>query len=758
MNKALALYAAMLKACLSGSDNETPEMLNQKRFTVRALFIAAVLFRQQQPRASASGLVAATDLWLKTEFGNINRFSGIIACADSRLIQIIDNHFGSCETITDIDIASLYENLLGIETGEEQQQNKLIAVKHYRNKLGSYYTPTELARQVTKNTISHYLEANRPNDAEISQLTFADFSCGAGNFLLEIIRYFTARSDKNGLSVEEKAALLQKIVRNIYAIDVDCIALEVAKLSLLLETGQPEAYTTINGHFYHANFLLQTNLPVEEGKKLELFAKGFIYHGGLALDKSKLSCYDIILGNPPWEKIRFENKKLADGAVPADFKPQLELAKKTLKNDAFFALSNGGELNTYALFTDAAAQLKKPNGVAGLILKSGLVTSQVNQKLFRYLAKGRHIIAVYDFINRRKIFNIDSRERFCFLLLGRPKKENFIVAMNLNAPGDIGLTTQMVELNYEDLESLNPLSGMLPNFTNPAEAAFLLRLARGLPAFGAAHEVKFGRIVHLNTHIKDITKKPGMDSLPIYEGKFFNQFDGKFAGFNGMSENKKYGNKSAAGLLNNNIPESRFFIGREKWLELSKNHRQPFMLAWRSLTSATNTRTCVATVLPFMPAIQSVQFLTTAPENILYLCGLFNSVVFDYVLKKKLSGIDLTQSVVNQMPVPDKEDVLPLKALIDQLVYSLLCDDERLQPLFHQLSLKKPISANRSELIRKLDLQFMLLYRLSGEEVKLVVSTFPKQYDDTDISWFLANLANDAVCASTAMASACPII
>ena len=260
--------------------------------------------------------------------------------------------------------------------------------------------------------------------------------------------------------------------------------------------------------------------------------------------------------------------------------------------------------------------------------------------------------------------------------------------------------------------------------------------------------------MHLTSHSDFISTKSTEDNIPIYEGKFFNQFDGKYSGFNGMRDELKYGNKSSSVLLdpsiknlNDYLPESRFFINREKWLQLSKNHKEEFMLVWRSLTSATNTRTCIATVLPFIPASQSVQFLTTNQKDLLYLTGLFNSVVFDFILKKKLSGIDLTQSVINQIPVPDVERnsnkivfngiEASIKKHISLLVFSLLKNDSRLSSISEILELKPELPCeSRFETVRKIDLLFMLLYKLTNPEVELVLSEFGKQYNGVDLQWF----------------------
>jgi hypothetical protein len=327
--------------------------------------------------------------------------------------------------------------------------------------------------------------------------------------------------------------------------------------------------------------------------------------------------------------------------------------------------------------------------------------------------------------------------------------------MNLIEVSEIEESKSEIELSFDSLKLLNPLTGMLPNFSNKKEADFLLRVSSDFPFFKEVYkDVKFGRIVHFTSHAKYITKKKSDDNIPIYEGKFFNQFDGKFSGFNGVTDELRYGNKSssvnieeAKKAIPDYFPESRFFINTEKWQQLSKNHNKKFMLVWRSLTSATNTRTCIATVLPFIPASQSVQFLTTTQNDLLYLLGLFNSVVFDFMLKKKLSGIDLTQSVINQMPVPIIEQITSvinfygdrasIKNHISQLVFSLLRNDVSLNPLFENLELQNEIiSKSKFETVRKIDLLFMALYNLSDSEVELVLAEFSKQYSKEDLVWF----------------------
>lgn len=802
MDKTLEIYSYILKEylsrCFANHQNINPVELNIERFRTRAVFTASIIFIKNNTISKNCKIVSATNLWLKSEFSDENLFSSIITNTGEILIRLIDENLSDLTEVESINIPSLYETLLSIETGNENNGTKITTAKNYRNKLGSYYTPENLARSVTKKTIDVFLELNFANKEifendsenlnkrflkELASISFVDFSCGGGIFLTEIINYFEILLTTLKLKDVVKTELLKSIAMNISAIDVDCIALEVAKLNLLLRIKQPTLYNSFGDKFIHANFLLQSDFATEESKKVKVFSSGFIYHEQLSLHKQKLKKYDVILGNPPWEKIRFEEKKfyalysntiannhfklsrtneiketeinnMELAEFSTKFKLEIDKAKTGLKKNPFFNLSNNGELNTYTLFTDASLKLKTKRGVIGLVLKSAIVTSQVNQNLFKYLTKENLVIAIYDFINRKKIFNIDSRERFCFLLLGNSKKEKFHVSMNLNEVDEIEKAKPEIELSYNSLMLLNPFTGMLPNFSTKEEVDFLLRVSNDFPFFkNVFDQVRFGRIVHFTSHAEFISKEKTDDNIPIYEGKFFHQFDGKFSGFNGVSDELRYANKSSSITLDESkknlpdyYPESRFFINREKWLHLSKNHTEKFMLAWRSLTSATNNRTCIATVLPFIPASQSIQFLTTKPNDLLYLTGLFNSVVFDFILKKKLSGIDLTQSVLNQMPVPNIESFQKkvyfegkketIKNHISLLVSSLLINDIRLYPLLNNLNIMNENTVHKIEIIRKLDLMFMFLYKLSIFEVELILSEFQKQYSNEDLEWF----------------------
>ena len=529
MDKALAIYGYILKEylseCFANQQNIDPIALNKERYRAKALFIAICFFKKYNPQHNEIDTSATANAWLKEFFAEGNFFSSLIDSTNQNLKELINESFENFIEGPLLDIATLYESLLSVETGNENAGTEITNGKNYKNKLGSYYTPSLFARSVTEKTIDSFFQLNfdvsfkeNPKNIslnkaivkEISKVTFVDFSCGGGNFITEIIYYFENLFNGIDISPLERRSLLRAVALNISAYDVDVIALEVAKLNLLLQINEPKLYEVLQANFTHANFLLHTDTAISAITKTDVFSSGYIYHENLSLNTDNLKRYDIIVGNPPWEKIRFEEKKfyaLYTTAIANNhfkstraseikatekvhlnlaefsrrFKSEIEKSKLALKKSGFFSLSNKGELNTYALFTEAAVKLRTERGVVGLVLKSGLVTSQVNQKLFQFLTGEHLVLAIYDFINRKKIFAIDSRERFCFLLLGDAKSNKFKVSMNLTAIDQLDEKENEIELSYDSLRLLNPQTAMLPNFSTKEEVEFLLRISNDFP-------------------------------------------------------------------------------------------------------------------------------------------------------------------------------------------------------------------------------------------------------------------------------------
>lgn len=739
-----------------------PRYINRAKFYARAFFVVYQYVISQNSVEIHS--VRTVSALMTKLFSGKNLFSRIIDHAPSELIDFFDSIE---KPKSDLSIGKLYESLLNIETsGFEIKEGKV-----YRNKLGSYYTPADYANYIASSVLEKYISRN--GKESIRSALIADYSCGCGIFFTALLS-----------AIKRKGIIddIASIAKNIYACDVDPLALEVAKLSVLDFCECPELYDIISEHFHHANLLMHSAEEASPEVRLKTSMDGFIYHHSLAIGSSFLQQYDIILGNPPWEKLRFEEKKFfaqfSESIQSVHFKFELpdsiqqekeenlelkryaeeyvngiEAAKAKIKESSFFCTSKTGELNTCPLFAEASFNTLSEHGCCGLFVKSSLFTASVNSKLFHRIVTRAE--AIYDFINKRKIFEIDCRERFAILFLGKQVKGKISLGMNLLALNEIATKTEIIPISV--FKKLNPTTGLIPNLRSSKDLSLLTSICDRVLVFSKSYDqAKFGRLVHLTNHVSFIDKVPSVNNIPVFEGKFFSFFDNCYSGFNGMSPEEMYKSKASSRKLSQKekddgiTPYCRFYISKRKWESLSKEYDSRYMLAWHSLTSADNTRSCIASLLPFIPGAQSIQFLTLPDKNdLVFLTGVFSSLVFDYLVKCKLSGIDLTQMIINQIPVPSigvsKSTMFTLKGRTESIynsvytiVSALYMKDQSLNDIWDRgcmITLPTDgLLANRL----LLEALVAKVYKLSEDEFKYIVSCFREYYRSTEQSEILS--------------------
>lgn len=739
----IEIYRSILQrvyALLEDNQKEDPSVVISYCFYARAIYISYALVTSQLTRKVSS--VSELIEWIGSHVSKNCRLINILTQAPDCIVELFKAN--DIPVFTG-DISTLYQELLENSVYDFGESNNL-----HRKELGSYYTPPAMAKTLTCICLKKYIENN--GIESIFHAKIADFSCGSGVFLLEALAYI---SSLKKMSSKEQLECKIQVAKNLYGFDVDCIVLDIAMISILSSCKFLCSYDELRKNFRHCNFLINSSFKNDENDAIDAYSKGYIYNKALSVDISSLPQYDIILGNPPWEKIRHEDKLFSqrfktfgEGIAYKNYKTDvlrdIDRVKKQIKTSVFFQYANIGELNTYALFTKAAQKLLKSTGVCGLIVKSSLVTSYTYSLFFKSIVTQTE--AIYDFTNRDKYFNIDSRERFCLLVFKGSPGQSLNIAMNLRKLDDIN--SKSFGLDVNNLKLINPETRTLPNVENGIDFLFLLKIYKENKIFSQEFPlVKYGRLVHFTLHKEHIIKQASIGYIPIYEGKFISHYDARYSGFNNVPYDERYKNKAVSNPISINdklqgvVPESRYFIEEGKWHEISKHYKGNYMLAWHSLTSASNKRTCVATVMPFMPTSQSIQFLMTENDvDLLFLTGLFNSAIFDYILKQKLNGIDLTRSVIDQMPVPSKKRIVDCNVIISNQCYSatsiimylvaeLLSDDYRLSTLTSKYLSEKIIYCDRGQMLVIIDWIIGVLYNIPGDQIRQIITTFHGRQD-----------------------------
>ena len=625
------------------------------------------------------------------------------------------------------------QQLLNIELDFMGNTISIFSDKVSRDNTGAYYTPEELAFEIVKKAFDERrFERNK-------EYRIADFSCG---------------------------------------VDIDPVALQICIVNLL-QYADRDDWASIISHFEFGNPLVINDHECSQEEKNRLFATRRLYSTGLGIGSRYFdNSYDFVVGNPPWEKIRFEERKFFRGisesisSVSQKNVRDKEVEKLSTASPMVFEWRNSviseysrmtatyfkhskiqdavaGELNTYALFTELAYNMLSENGLLALVVKSTLVTAPVNQKLWSKFLDDAAVKGVYLFENRKKIFSIDSRERFIVLILTKKPTAAFEFSAGLTEPSEL-CQCNTITLKSGDLQRINPFTRTIPNVSNNKEIEFLKYSHTQFELFSDVYpNCHFGRLIHLTAHAALISKKQERDNIPIYEGKFLEQYDARYATFRGIPDSKKYANKATALRIEpseyggKDWPESRYFVDQSLWDRYLNQYSEKYSLCWRSLTSPTNRRTMLAMILPTVPTCQSIQMLQTSDEEeLVILLALFNSIPFDYFVRIKMPGLDLTQSVIKQIPVPSAKDYeekyefngvsCTLKRHILSHTIKLLKDENRLTELGKDFDGKiYDVQEHDVEKNKKMiDILFKKAYHLDDDSYREILLSFPKYQAD----------------------------
>ena len=206
---------------------------------------------------------------------------------DSPTFKVDDDQFSEiCKKLSHVNSAydfntipihilgSIYERFLGKVIVATDKRARVEEKPEVRKAGGVYYTPEYIVRYIVENTVGKLIEGKTP--AQIAEMRFADIACGSGSFLLGVydllIRHHTKfynenpgkakkgdvmpREDGLHLSLQKKREIL---VNNIFGVDIDNQAVEVAQLSLYLKLLQDE--TPGSTRQYILDFEQQALLP-----------------------------------------------------------------------------------------------------------------------------------------------------------------------------------------------------------------------------------------------------------------------------------------------------------------------------------------------------------------------------------------------------------------------------------------------------------------------------------------------------------------
>jgi adenine-specific DNA-methyltransferase len=388
-------------------------------------------------------------------------------------------------------LGAIYERFLGKVIVATEKRARVEEKPEVRKAGGVYYTPEYIVRYIVANTVGKLIENKTP--AQVAEMRFADIACGSGSFLLGVYdlllrhhgNYYNSlpeaeraraairgdcidREGKLYLSLRAKREIL---LNNIFGVDIDSQAVEVAQLSLYLKLLEEE--TTASAQQYLLEFArtarLKKLLP-DLGKNIVCgnsligwdISNGNLFH---AEDERKLNPmnfedvfpktmkrggFDAIVGNPPYVRIQ--------GFPRAQIAYLSRRYRSMVKN-----------CDLYVSFIERGYELLASDGKLGMIVPNKFLRTDYGQGVRRLITTEKALDALVNF-GANQVFGATTYT--CLLFLSKAKRETFVYA-KAEAKSEALVAPLFVT---EETAALSDTPWL---FVEPAENRILEKISRG---------------------------------------------------------------------------------------------------------------------------------------------------------------------------------------------------------------------------------------------------------------------------------------
>ena len=622
---------------------------------------------------------------------------------------------------------------------------------------------------------------------ELEPLPNIDFNILPGNSLIGMLRVDEDAFNKKLAGEKQLSLFQQKTYRQI--VNEKKVALDAyrhaSSLTDNLQALRDDLQTRRREHYEHLNDLLldefrsleikyeqatwdekkkevgkskKRAVQIQDVKALEPF------HWGYEFDEvmNERGGFDVIITNPPFEIVKPLSKEFfaeySDivskyNMTPDEFDKEFsklmkdqEIRNAWLKYlskfphlSAYFRQSQqfanqisivdgkkqGTDTNLYKLFVEQCFNLLRLGGYCGIVLPGGIYTDVGAKQLREMIFSSAETTGLFCFDNRNEIFEGVHRS-FKFAILsyqkGNKTKEFPIAFMRNKLDNFVGFPSdEDLKLSVELIRKLSPNTLSIMEFKSVKDVE-VAQKALNYPLLGdevyGKWKIKLSSEFHMTNNAHLFSVKKTSKSLPLYEGKMMFQFDHLFA------EPRYWINKS----------EGRSAaLGRQQDSGQTLSY-QDYRLVFRATGENTNERNFISTITPKNVFCGNSLITCELPDKtsydiLVYLCGIFNSYVVDYLIRMKIAR-NINLFYVYQLPIPRLSAKDKAFAPIVERAAKLICTTPEFDELAKEVGLgshKKGATdpKERARLRAELDGMIAHLYGLTESEFAHILSTFP---------------------------------
>ena len=657
--------------------------------------------------------------------------------------------------------------------------------------LGKIYTPLKLARFISPRTIMHSLftQLNKEFPSEkftsekflnifdsfterelkiiyenLKKIKIIDPAVGSGHLLLESYLFLVSifkYLKKRGIERRDEAGFCQDIVQNnLFGIDISKTAIDNCKSNFLAILPFKDQDKSLAFNLYLGDALL-SQLEIENYDSSitdikfnwkKLFPK-IMEKGG----------FDVCVVNPPWnihkplEKEFFSNFDEQLSKYNVDKQEAQKIINKLLNDpkikkawiqhqESIFQRAKwfkrnfhhqtskiqigkrekniSGDLNLYKLFVERVYKILNTNGYCGMIVPSGLHTDAGTKGLRELIFDQGVVKELISFENKEGIFpSIHRSFKFDSIIYQKTGQTSIFLAAFMQSKVDIN-DFSVLYLDWNQLKIFSPCSWSIIEFKTVKDIDITKKMFRYPPlSKDIPNSWKFRLIRELDVTINSNLFNQENKGYRVYEGKMIEQFNNHFA-------DPRYW------IADNNIPE-----------RLSKKYGllEP-KLVFRSIAASTNRRTMIATILPrdvlcanSLTMIESYNkegIRIIKEEDLFYLCGIFNSFIFDYLLRLKVTT-NINMFFIYDMPVPRASS-------INKEYLNIVEDVKQILILNNDVKQEKNDDPKDQiiRLLSNIEINVSKLYGLDNEDLNYILETFQRNNPDINQTLTLIKKVN----------------
>lgn len=629
-----------------------------------------------------SKLFRQFDSWYDSQLFE-KHFSEELETENTPLENLIEGLYGTKDgsirydfSAIDADVlGNVYEQYLGAiqrRTGEKDSKRK---------KQGIYYTPNYIVNYIIQNTLGEILKEKSLQ--EVKQLKILDPACGSGSFLIKAFEVLDRYLEKNGSHIDF-ARRAEILINNIYGVDLDPKAVEIAQLNLLLQATQRRTLLPKLTH----NIRCGNSLISDTEKELEkYFGKNWQeqkpfnweeeFKEVFLPDEAKAKAddqrgFDVVIGNPPY--VRPHNLD--------------EHIKRYLWSESLTVKAKG---DLYAAFIEQGIKLLKEGGLVSFIVPHTWLSLESFEDLRKFILDHCNIKSITS--TPSKVFKGAQVETLIFVFQKcdseRKRKNNIVSIFRMSYDGTVTKIGSRKQSFYYTSKIFDTSIGSNMDILEKIDSC----------------DIKLGNLVEFFYGLKTADDEKFLTFNPKNQNEYkkllrrsnFSRYIVKFAGEyvyykpDLMKKNKK----TARPGESKRFEEPKIII-----MDIAKT----------LISTYDDQGYYIKDALILKPKIKTI--------DLKYIVALINSKLINFYYHQKFKVLSVAKNAFLDLPiiVASKEQQKEISNLVSKMINL----QKELQKLPENSSKHDSVKSEIEKIDHKIDQEIYKLYGLTLEEIKII--------------------------------------